>query len=123
MSVKAKSRGGLPKITEKEFMAQIKDLATMMRWTWFHPYDSRRSTPGLPDLLLVRPPRIIFAELKVKSGFVTPSQKQWLDLLGGCPGVETYLWTPGHWPEIQVALAPGKKESRTEFDRRVYGGK
>jgi len=60
----------------------------------FHPFDSRRSTPGWPDIVLVRPPSVIFAELKTATGRLTPAQRTWLDALDGCPGVEAYLWRP-----------------------------
>jgi len=101
---KSNAHAGLPTINEKQFMAQVKQLATMMKWSWYHPYDSRKSAPGFPDLVLVRPPRVIFAELKVEAGFLTPKQQEWAFALRECPGVEYYLWTPHDWPEIEKVL-------------------
>jgi len=112
---------GLPKLTEKQFMAQVKQLATMMKWSYYHPYDSRRSAPGFPDLVLVRPPRTIFVELKIEDGFLTPDQQRWQQLLCECPGVRYHLWRPCDWPEIEKVLGV-KVETKEEFDSRCYGG-
>jgi hypothetical protein len=40
----------------------------------------------------VRPPRIIFAELKMKKGKVSEHQKRWLDGLAEIQGIEVYTW-------------------------------
>jgi hypothetical protein len=67
---------------------------------------------GWPDLFLVRPPRAAAAEIKRDASTeaarlkqVEPAQQHWLDLLGGCPGVEVYLWRPVDWPDIERILA------------------
>jgi hypothetical protein len=113
MPARSKSTG-LPKLTEKAFMAQIKKLALMTGWTWYHPYDSRKSTAGFPDLVLIRPPRIIFAELKVETGFLTPKQQEWAFALRECPGVKYYLWTPKDWDEIEAALLASNEATRKD---------
>lgn len=51
------------RISEKEFQAQVLDLARLTGWLCYHPHDSRRSAPGFPDLVLVRPPVVEDAEL------------------------------------------------------------
>lgn len=70
------------------------DLARLLGWRCYHPWLSARSTPGFPDLVLVRPPRILFVELKTERGKVTPAQQAWLDALAACPGCEVDLWRP-----------------------------
>ena len=65
----------------------------------------QQSEPGVPDLLLVRSPRVIFAELKSqkgrldikqryspRTGRALPNQKDWKDALEACTGVEYFLW-------------------------------
>ena len=44
------------------------------------------SPKGEPDLRLVRPPRVVFLELKADKGKLTPEQTEGLDLLGPLPG-------------------------------------
>ena len=68
-------------LPEKAFMSQIIDLAERTGWLVYHTYDSRRSQKGFPDLVLVRPPEIIFAELKSQSGRLTDEQADWLNAL------------------------------------------
>ena len=91
-------------ITEKQFMAQVVELPRALNWKIYHPYDSRRSSYGYPDLTMVRPPRVIFMELKNEKGRLTIPQEWWQDKLKKCPGVEYYLWRPRSWPEIEEVL-------------------
>jgi len=80
--------------TEKEFQSQIKDLAKIYGWRYYHTFLSKWSVQGFPDCVLVKPPRVIFAELKSNKGKVNDKQHEWLDDLSKCPGVEVYLWRP-----------------------------
>ncbi|MDP9439871.1 MAG: VRR-NUC domain-containing protein [Actinomycetota bacterium] len=90
--------------TEKEFQAQVLDLARRSGWCCYHTHDSRRSAPGFPDLVLVRAPVVVFAELKTETGKVRPEQRDWLAALKRCEGVEARLWRPRDWPEIEEVL-------------------
>lgn len=58
---------------------------------------------GLPDLLMVRPPRVVVAELKRKGGRVEPTQRAWLDDFAAS-GVEAYVWFPSDWDEVERVL-------------------
>lgn len=91
-------------VPEKEFQRQVVDLAELRRWLVWHDNDSRRNAAGLPDLLLLRPPRLVFVELKAARGRISPQQKSWLESLGQCPGIETFVWRPEDWPEIERIL-------------------
>jgi hypothetical protein len=91
--------------SEKEFQGQVLHLARLCGWRVYHTFDSRRSAPGFPDLVLVRAPVVVFAELKAEEGSVRPEQRDWLAVLGGCERVEVALWRPSSWPEIEEALA------------------
>jgi hypothetical protein len=90
--------------TEKEWGRTVHDYAVLRRWEWYHPWLSVRSTPGWPDVSLVRPPRFVVVELKRETGKVTPSQEHWLGLLRQCPGVEVFVWRPSDWPEVLEVL-------------------
>lgn len=92
-------------ISEKDFQAQVLDFARLSGWRCYHTHDSRRSAAGFPDLVLVRPPVVLFAELKSEDGRVRPEQHGWLAALEKCPGVVVRLWRPGDWPDVEEALA------------------
>ena len=91
-------------VTEKAFQAQVLGLARLSGWLCYHTHDSRRSAPGFPDLVMARPPVIVFAELKTDTGKVRPEQRDWLAALGGCESVEAALWKPGDWKRIEEVL-------------------
>ena len=103
--------------TETEFQAQVVRAARMFRWMVSHMTLPQRSEPGVPDLLMVRPPRVVFAELKSETGRLTikqryspktgrslPNQKDWKDAFESCPGVEYYLWRPTDWEDLVEVL-------------------
>lgn len=94
----------LPPITEAAFLRQVLDLAGILGWAAYHPALSKWSERGWPDLALCRPPRLILAELKREDGRTTLHQDRWLDMLGACPGVETYLWRPSDLEAIAAVL-------------------
>ena len=95
----------MPRITERDFLASVRSLAELLGWACYHTWQSIHSPAGFPDLVMVRPPRIIFAELKVGKRQPTPAQERWLNLLRECPGVEAYLWRPEDWEQIQAILS------------------
>lgn len=77
--------------TEAAFQVRIVRLATDHGWRVYHTHDSRRSEPGFPDLVLVRPPRVLFVELKVGRRQLTPDQQRWMRLLEGCTEVGAFV--------------------------------
>lgn len=89
---------------ETDFQEQVVSLALLCGWLVYHTYDSRRSRKGFPDLVLVKPPRVIFAELKAADGRTTVEQREWLDALNRCPGVEAYLLRPADLERFRDAL-------------------
>jgi hypothetical protein len=91
--------------SEQHFMGRIRRHAKLLGWEDFHQQDSMGTRAGLPDLILVRPPRVIFAELKSEHGRLTPAQRHTLANLMACPGVETYIWRPHDARDIWRLLA------------------
>lgn len=59
--------------------------------------------PGWPDLVCIKPPRLLFVELKSNAGTVRTDQQEMLDLLGGCP-VEVYVVRPRDWDGFEEVL-------------------
>src|SRR5436190_21301303 len=104
---------------EQSFQTVVVEVARLAGWRVAHFRPARTKngwkTPvtadgaGWPDLVLVRPPRLIFAELKSETGELRPNQTEWLDVLRLLPSAETYLWRPKDWDalvEILTGIAP-----------------
>lgn len=79
--------------TEAQWQQTVVELAKLCGWLVYHTYDSRRSEPGFPDLVLVREQRLVFAELKTDRGRIRPEQQEWLERLHET-GAEVYVWRP-----------------------------
>lgn len=101
--------------SERDFQGAVLDLAKVHGWRAAHFHDSRRqvkpgvfvgdkAAAGFPDLVLVRAPRLIVAELKRDKGQLRLAQREWLDLLAGVPQVEVFIWRPRCWGEIEGVL-------------------
>jgi hypothetical protein len=82
-------------IPEDAWQAMVVTAARRLGWRVYHTHDSRRSEPGFPDLVLVRPPDLLFIELKTVKGRVTPEQVEWIADLGLVGKVEAFVWRPG----------------------------
>ena len=93
----------IAELTEKEWQEQVVALARTVGWKVFHTYDSRRSNPGLPDLILVRD-RVVFAELKRESGRLSAAQDEWQARLRRA-GAEHYVWRPRDLETVGAVLS------------------
>ena len=115
----------LPALTERDFMRQVTELAELFGWQWAHFRPAMTTTgwrtavsgplgKGWPDLVLVRPNaaprRLAFVELKRDGAKTQPDQDRVLDVLddlrwsSALAGVETYVWRPEDWPQIETIL-------------------
>ena len=109
---------------ERELQSQVVQLARLLGWRVYHSRpaqyaDGRWTTPitgdtGLPDLILCKPPRLIFAELKSEQGRLSDAQRQWLHALDHCPNVEVYVWRPSDWELIVSILSDGTEGGDTK---------
>ena len=107
-------------ILEAEFQKTVTQFAMLSGWMIYHTHRSDRSESGFPDLVLVKSPRVVFAELKrdgrkLTKGRLNRSKTRWLTgqdewaaALRGCPGVEYYTWWPTDWDQIERVLQGGK---------------
>ena len=86
------------RMSEKQLQDRVVTLAHRMGWLTYHTFDSRRSDPGFPDLVLVHPRqrRVLFRELKAEAGTVRPDQKTWIATLG-VAGADASIWRPRDW--------------------------
>lgn len=80
-------------ITEKQVQEAIVKAARLHNWHCYHTFDSRRSEPGFPDLVLIRGDRCLVAEIKGPKGHVSPAQATWIDAFQKA-GIEAYLLYP-----------------------------
>ena len=90
---------------ESDFRRQVADLAQLYGFLIdFHLKSYRDNTregvtPGIPDLTLCKPPRLIYIELKMPGKKVSEDQQKWIDALMAS-SVEVYIFT---WSETVVA--------------------
>lgn len=93
-------------MNEKAWTASVVKTAVEFGWERYHPWTSIHSPAGFPDEVLVRPPRLVFAELKSMAGTVSAKQQKWIGLLAQIPGVEMYVWRPCDQEQVDRVLAP-----------------
>ena len=116
-------------VSERDFQRTVIELAKVRGWLVYHALPARtkkgwrtltQGDVGFPDLVMVRPPRLIFAELKSEKGKMTVEQESWQDALVGCivlgrpaidlqgrvshPTPEVYVWHPSEMEDIQIIL-------------------
>jgi hypothetical protein len=87
-------------VTEAELQQLLTDAAELNGWLVFHDNDSRRNVAGFPDLVLVKPPRVLFLELKSEIGRVRPEQHVWMDALMRSDTIGSAIVRPEHADQI-----------------------
>lgn len=119
--------GTPPRQTERSFQAQVIRAAELLGWRVRHDSATNqrqtcaschamlrcascgtepriiRNAAGMLDLLLIRRPRVVWAELKSDRGKLTDEQLTMLTELRAS-GQEAYLWKPKDWPTIERIL-------------------
>lgn len=89
---------------ESDWRSAIVELAKSFGWVCHFTWNSRHSPAGWPDLVLIRPPRLIVVELKVGKNRLTDRQIDTLRDLAAC-GVETRIWRhPESWDDVIATL-------------------
>jgi len=91
-------------VSEENFEAMVVAASKIRGWLCYHTYDSRRSGPGFPDLVLVHPEsEVLYRELKTESGKMTTAQEVWRERLCQA-GANVKVWRPSDWEEIEKVL-------------------
>jgi hypothetical protein len=80
-------------MTEAQLQSAVLDLCKLLGVHYYHPYDSRRSVPGWPDLVLCGTRGLIFRELKSQTGKPAPEQTAWFARLLTA-GQDISVWRP-----------------------------
>jgi hypothetical protein len=95
-------------MTENQWRHDVLRLARQYGWSHYYTHYSPYSTPGWPDLTLVKPPLVVVAELKAKRGRLRPEQATARDLLAQCERVEYHLWRPDDLDDVVAVLTDGR---------------
>ena len=104
----------LVKVSEAQFQKAVIELAHRLNWrvAHFHKVQNKQGrwlTPvaadggGWPDLVLVKGPHLIFAELKADGKQLQLEQAIWKDALEKA-GAEFHCWKPADWNSIEYTL-------------------
>lgn len=91
--------------TEKEWQLAVNQLLALHGWRSYHTFDSRRSSEGFPDVIALKPPRMLAVELKTDKGKPTQAQLDWLNAFAGVDQVEAHIWVPRGLDAIMEILA------------------
>lgn len=91
-----------PNMSEAAFQSLVIDVAEFNGWTVHHQQPTKAKSghwitagrAGFPDLTLLRPPQLVFLELKRVGAEATAKQRRWIAGLQRVPGVEAYVVTP-----------------------------
>ena len=86
-----------PFTRERDFQAAVCELAKTFGCLVYHTHDSRRSEPGFPDLVIVGRRGVLFRELKIEGGRLTPAQESWIYALQNAQA-DAMAWYPKDWP-------------------------
>lgn len=84
----------------KRALMIVRSLLEELKPRWRTPVTS----PGFPDLFMVRGPRMVIAELKSEAGRLRPDQREWLARLE-LTAAEVYVWRPRDVAEVQEVLS------------------
>jgi hypothetical protein len=123
-------------LLEKDFTDNVVQLAKTLGWRVAHFRPARTkhgwATPmqgdkGFPDLVLAKQGRVVFAELKSRTGKPTVEQRDWLGALSrtdpeswksaltgatsghnGPMSFEVYVWRPDDIDQIGKVLGPNE---------------
>lgn len=91
-------------MTEAQFQELIVETAELHGWLVYHTYNSRRSQPGFPDLILIKPPRLRAFEIKTATGKVGLMQVEWIRAFKDVEFVSADIVRPGDWDWIKGVL-------------------
>ncbi len=87
-------------ISERDFERQVKDVAKLFSWLYYHTFRSQFSPAGFPDCVLVRGSEpVIYAELKSEGGKLSEPQREWLLSLVRA-GERVFVWKPSNLDQI-----------------------
>lgn len=119
--MRAMNRRDARLVSEAEFQRAVLEYAEWNGWRAVHFRPARikngewrtpiqgKHAKGFFDTVLVRPPRVVFLELKREDGKMSPEQVEWLAALRQCGGVEVAVVRPSGWGVVEKMLGRGRR--------------
>lgn len=95
---------------EGALQGRLQQLCGQLGYLFYHAYKSQKSTPGLPDCLVIVPDdrpenNVLYAwELKAQGEHPSPAQRRWLEAFAKVRRVETGVYYPKDWPQLVELL-------------------
>jgi hypothetical protein len=102
-------------MTESQYQTWVIERAKENGWRVCHirrgmidgKWLTNAGDPGFPDLVLLRPPQLVFLELKRERGAVVADrQVEWIGELQQVQEVEAYIVRPTDFGDVLSLLAP-----------------
>jgi len=102
-------------LTESDWQGQVFELARLYGYSYVH-FRAARTTrgwrvpvegplgKGWPDIVLFRPGRTVYAELKRETGNECSPDQLWVHEQIRAAGNECYVWKPSDLNEVQRVL-------------------
>lgn len=120
-------------MSEKSLTELVKTALRGTGWLSAHFHDSRRqvkpgvfigdaAAKGFPDIVAVRGPRLLVAELKSDKGTFRDGQQEWLDAFANL-GAEVFVWRPEHWHSDAIwdVVKATNRLSASTMKKKDYG--
>jgi hypothetical protein len=94
------------RLPERDLQTNVVEMARWLGWLTYHAFDSRRSQPGLPDIIAIRNQTVLWIELKKDDrARLRPEQQVWSErLLAAGQDYRKWTWTSWLSGEIERTL-------------------
>lgn len=88
-------------MSEAELQRLVDETCRRLGLMHYHTHDSRRSTAGFPDSVIVGPGGLLFRELKSQDGTLSPEQRRWGSRIEQA-GADWSVWRPVDWRNLVI---------------------
>jgi hypothetical protein len=94
------------RLPERDLQDNVLEMARWLNWLTYHTFDSRRSQPGLPDIIAIRNQTVLWIELKKDDrARLRPEQQLWSEkLLEAGQDYRRWSWTSWLSGEVERTL-------------------
>ena len=107
-------------ISCRRLMWHVVDICEKQGFLWHHLYDLYKGFTGCPDLMMAKPPRLIFIKFKVQGRELGNEEHLWMQTMERCHGVEAYVFYSNDLHKAMSVIREGPREDLR--GRRVVEG-